>query len=71
MNADYTNPPLPSYLFAWSGVSFYVPQAWQLSDYVFSRHTVTVKLEDAYARRLQIGISRILQINVIPTIINM
>lgn len=54
MNADHTHTPPPSHLFAWAGVSFQLPQAWQLSDYAFSRHTVTVKFEDAYTRRLQV-----------------
>ena len=54
MNADLGKSSLPSYLFAWAGVSFRLPEAWQLSNYSFSRHTTTVKFEDDYTRRLQV-----------------
>ena len=61
MTAKQSNASLPSYFFAWAGVSFRLPQGWQLSNYSFSRHGTTVQFDDDYTRRLRLEWIRLKQ----------
>jgi hypothetical protein len=42
-----------THTFAWDGVSFDVPDTWQLANYSFRHNVTRVELEDDYALRLE------------------
>ena len=54
MTPKQAKASLPSHFFAWAGVSFRLPQAWQLSSYSFSRQGTAVQFDDDYTRRLRL-----------------
>jgi len=53
MNAPRHRTSHPTRLFAWDGVSFLIPETWDLASYSFTRNITSVVLEDDYSVRLE------------------
>ena len=49
---DQSNPPPPR-RFAWDGVSFLLPDNWDLADYGFEKNQTFITIEDEWHKRLE------------------
>ncbi len=46
----------PSHRFSWNGISFLMPESWNLAGYQFNKNVYSIEIEDDYALKLQLEI---------------